>query len=142
MKRRDIVKILPTSLSIAALPSALKASMAEDPILTHYRDWLAARAEWYSYADLPGHEHWDTPEMLAAQDAEDVALEAMMATKPTTFEGVAALAHAIWVWKGVTLKEDHPEYPDQCDMIENRLLIALWRAASGREDFPAVTYSS
>lgn len=135
MKRRDIVKILPTSLSIAALPSALKASMAEDPILTHYRDWLAARSEWRELADLSGNEDWDDPRSVDAQARWDAAEEAMLATRPTTMEGVAALAALAWAFvePGCT---DPDELAELTKSYECRAVMAIWKACTGLDGYP------
>ncbi|ARE38324.1 hypothetical protein RGUI_0183 [Rhodovulum sp. P5] len=122
----------------ASLPpaSSVMAGASEDPILPLYREWVQARKDWYALADLPGNEDWDSPETIEAQDREDRAFWALCDLTPCSMEGVAALAHVLWVLDGPSVVPTHPEYADQCAWPENRLLAAIWRAGSGQTGLP------
>ena len=113
-----------------------KSGQIEDSILPIYREWLAARAEWYELSDLPGNEDWEWPESKAAENREWAAFEAMLETRPTTMEGVAALAAALWAWEGPCWKPSSPEYSEALDDTTNRLIAAIWKASSGSDGLP------
>lgn len=133
--RRTLLTALPASSLALAIPT--QASTA-DPIVSLYRDWLAATAEWRRLADIPGNEDFDWPESIAAENRAHAALLAMVELTPTTVEGIAALSHILWSLKGPAFRTDHPEYAVQCQEPSKKALLALWRATSGRSDHPPV----
>ncbi|WP_273699643.1 hypothetical protein [Paracoccus sphaerophysae] len=107
-----------------------------DPILPLYEAWRAARATWYELSSLPNNSNWDAPESRAAEAREHAAFSAMLDILPTTTAGFAALADVLWSVNGPSLAKDHPSFAAECDEPGNRLMIALWRAASGQDGLP------
>lgn len=108
----------------------------EDPVLPHYREWLAARTEWERCAQLPGNGNNDWPESLAAKDRENEAREAMTEITPTTMAGIAALVHVLWDWAGPVSTRGSKFFEEECEEEENLLLAAIWRGASGNDGLP------
>ncbi|TCP39799.1 hypothetical protein [Rhodovulum marinum] len=125
-----------TAAAGAALWAGASASAPEDPILPLYRQWVQARKDWHKYADLPGNEHWNMPESIEAADREDRAFYAMLELTPCSMEGIAALAHVLWDLDGPSVVPEHPEYAEQCERTENKLVRAIWRSASGETGLP------
>lgn len=113
-----------------------------DPILPLHREWAAARAEWYALADLPGNGNWDHPDSVASEQREYAAVEAMLATRPTSLAGFAALADVLWCLEGPGIGPGDPDFPEQADWTSNRLIRHIWESASGQTGFPpsAVRY--
>lgn len=115
----------------------VSAAEPEDPILPLYREWMAARIEWCRLSDLPGNGNWDSPESIAAEAREDAAFSAMVDMTPTGMAGIAALAVVLWDWSGpCSVPLDEAAFREQCDEPSNKLILAIWRAASGRNGLP------
>lgn len=136
--RRNFIATVPL-LGFAAAP-ALRGVEPEDPILPLYREWLAARAEWLA-ADLAAEREGRIdnlcPIVRAAEDREYAALDEMCGLKPVSLSGIAALAHALWVCGGPSLLEGTPDWEEECETWENRLIASIWRGASGQEGLPS-----
>ena len=129
MSRRTLLTALPASGVALAMPPAAQADQP-DPIVPIYHEWLAARREWRALADLDGNGNFDDPRSLAAQERENAAEQAMLTLKPTSLEGIGALAALAWVYvcPGAT---DSDEFAQQAQTNDCRAVIALWNAKSG-----------
>lgn len=134
MNRRACLTALPAVLVTGVSQAAAVAE--EDPILPHYRQWVAARKEWYRLTDLPGNGCWDMPESIAAAELESSAFEAMIEMTPISMAGVAAFAHVLWDLVGPTMTPDQEEFLEQADRPEAKLMQAIWRASSGHHGLP------
>lgn len=135
MKRREFI----AASGLLAAPMIAPAATSEDPFLPCFRAWLRAKQDWWqaSQQEVPGaYEEWESPECLEAQRREDLAFNAMMATPPATMEGIAALAQVIWNELGPGYRRDDDRYTEAAASYEFQPLLALWRAASGRDDHP------
>ena len=126
---------VPVAGAALMLPALAEASEPEDPILPLYREWWAARREWYRYAFLPGNGNFDRPESVAADARIDAAFYAMLETTPTTMEGIAALITVWWNLEGPMVL-DGEEYRKACNEPGNKLIRAIYRAASGTDRNP------
>lgn len=117
--------------SVAALGSAVAAPAASalpaDPILAHYRAWCAARNDWFAATPAESDE---------ACEREWAAVDAMIATPPSTPAGVAALAHLLWAIEGPCARDDSLHYETQCNERDARIFATLWRFGTGREGLP------
>ena len=133
MKRRDLLTATP---GLLAIPFIAQAGTEDDPIMPHYREWCAARLEWWRWCNVPGNGNWDFPESTDAQSREGVAFEAMMRTPARTMEGIAALAHVIWDASGPASIQGTPDFVEECEHYESRAILALWRSASGQNGLP------
>lgn len=139
--RRQFLAAAP-ACAVGALASgaivAGEASAAEviDPIVPLFHEWVAARREWYRYADVPGNGNFDMPESLAAQEREDAAFWAMNDMTPSSLAGVAALATVLWDLIGPPVDESHDEFGVFADFPENKLIRAIYRAGSGESGLP------
>lgn len=135
LSRRSLLAALPAAGALAALPAAVTAS-ENDPVVSLYRDWLAARQEWRDLADLPGNGDWDDPRSIAAQDREIDLERRMLMERPTSLEGVGALAAVAWnyVDPGFLDPDDFREAMQNHG--ECRFLLAIWAACSGKEGYP------
>lgn len=101
-----------------------------------YRAWNKAITEWNHYAEMPGNENLDWPEAKAAEARENAAFSAMIDMSPVSMEGIAAIAHLLWETEGLDVIPTNEEYSAHCDSAGNRLIRAIWRAASGKEGLP------
>lgn len=122
------------------MPSFMAGTDDEDPILPHYREWVAAKIEWWRWYDAPGNGNFDFPETLEAERREDAAFDAMMETPATTMEGVAALAHVLWNVAGPSAPEDSPAFVEQCTCYQFQPLLAIWRSVTGQDGVPPSFY--
>lgn len=125
---------------LAALPAAVVApgvAMADqhDPLVPLYHEWLEARRTWRVLADLPGNENFDDPRLLAVQAREYAAEEAMLTLKPTSLEGIAALAALSWDYVNPGLT-DPVEFAEQARHIDCRAVMAIWKACTGLDGYP------
>lgn len=134
MKRRDVMKFAP-AVGVALAPPPAAQADQPDPLVPLYREWLDARRVWRELADLPGNGNWDDPRSLAAEARENAAEEAMLTLKPTSLEGIGALAALAWVYvcPGTT---DPDEFPEQAQTYDCRAVIALWNACTGLDGYP------
>lgn len=134
MSRRTLLTALPASGVALALPAAAMADQP-DPLVPLYREWLDARRAWRELADLPGNGNWDDPRSLAAEARENAAEEAMLTLKPTSLEGIGALAALAWVYvsPGAT---DPDEFADRAKSYDCRAVMALWKACTGKDGYP------
>lgn len=135
ISRRNLLAALPASTLALSLPASAKQ---EDPILPLYRDWKLARKEWHRLSDMPGNENWDCPESLAADDRESAAFWAIVDMTPVSIEGIAALAHVLWINDGPNSRADDPDYPVECAWPGNKMIRAIWQAASGQDGLPSI----
>jgi MoxR-like ATPase len=131
--RRTLMTAVPAVALCGAAPAA-----QPDPFLFHYRQWIEARAEWRRLIEMPEHDDWETPETKAQETIEYEAFERMAETIPTSQEGFAALSTVIWEWHGPTERREIPEYQEQVNRSENRILLNLYRALSGEKAVPVI----
>jgi len=126
------------STSLAALPVAGFATTYsdDDPILQIYSRWLKAHNEWIRLASMPGNEDWDWPESIAADKAEYAALDQLKDTVPRSVEGIAALAHVLWVYEGPGSIAGTQDFHDECKLTGNKLMLAIWRGAGACTGLP------
>jgi hypothetical protein len=127
---------LPLTGAALSLPALAHAGDRHDPVLPHYRQWVSARAEWLRLTDLPGNGNYDAPESMAEEDKEQTAFRAMCEETPTSMEGIAALAHALWDLDGPVFCPDHEDYEAATNSQNCKLIAAIWRAASGQTGLP------
>lgn len=111
------------------------ANQGDDPMLPLYREWLSARKDWLRASELPGNGNFDHPASLEASGREEHALELMIQTVPTSLVGIAALVHALWALMGAASLNE-AIFREECQKPHNRLLIAIWKATTGREGVP------
>jgi hypothetical protein len=110
----------------SSVATATSSSAVDDPVMPLYREWVSARIEWYSYADLPGNGDWDFPESLAAERREQKAFWALTDTTPTSTAGIAALASVLWDFKAIR----------ETEKPEIKLIRGIWRATTGQSGAP------
>lgn len=133
--RRSVLAAAPL-LGLAATP-VLAAVEPEDPILPLYRRWCAARAERVIAihdAECEGKDPRQTIEALS--DREFAAFDELRELRPASLAGIAAHAHALWVYGGPCALEGTADWHEECRSWENELILSIWRAASGRDGFP------
>jgi len=131
-----VIKAAPVVCAAAVVPAV--ASEPEDPIVPVYREWCAAREDWRRTARKPGNENWDTAECLAAQEREEDAAYELAEMTPTSMAGIAALAHVLWEINGPGILPGSEDYDQECEAIHNKLMLCIWRGASGKTDVPPV----
>ncbi|MBL3575592.1 hypothetical protein JMK10_00280 [Rhodovulum sulfidophilum] len=142
MKRRTFfaaapLAVLPGSgVALADAPQLDQAS-AVDPLVTLYREWLSARREWRELADLPGNENWDDPRSLAAEARENDAEDMMLALKPASLEGIAALAALAWSLV-IPGRADAEVFEVQVQSYDCRAIAAIWKACTGLDGYPVI----
>lgn len=137
MKRRDLMTYPLAAAAAAALPVPAIAE-AEDPILPAYREWLATRTEWKRLMSLALDDEMEdpSPELLAAEALWDAAFNELMKLEPQGLQGIAALAH-VWLDEFGPVGKSNSELAEiECAIPENRIIAAIWRAASGQEGLP------
>lgn len=134
MSRRTLMTALPASGAALALPGVAMADQP-DPLVPLYYEWLDARRTWREMSELPGNEDWDDPRSVAAEARESAAAEQMLALKPKSLEGIAALAALAWVYiePGAT---DPDEYSGNVQFMDCRTIQAIWKACTGKDGFP------
>lgn len=132
--RRGILKAAPATVVIAAAPAALAAMPAEDPVLPVYRRWRESHEAWIALVERPQN-RWlecaDIPGAKALFAAREKAFFELIDMTPVSLEGVAALAHVLWVDDGPSYREDHPAHIEEMKAPELKLKAAMWRAISG-----------
>lgn len=112
---------------------------SDDPIVPLYRKWLALRSKWRMLSDIPqadGSDPTDSPECKAAYACEWDLFEELAGAEPVSLEGLAALAHVLWIMAGPVSLPGSPDFKEQCAKPENRIIAAIWRAASGETGLP------
>jgi hypothetical protein len=132
MSRRTLCIALPAAGLVAP---AAASPQAPDPMVILYREWLDVRRTVRDLMNLPGNEEWDDPRILAAQDREDAIEREMLETRPTSIEGIAALAALAWVYvhPGLTDPEEFVHFAQSRDC---QAVIALWKACTGLDGYP------
>lgn len=105
------------------------SAVTEDPSLSYFRQWIEARKTCIILSARPGGDNFDRPETIAAELQQYEALDAMLATTPSTVEGIAALAEVLYWLAGPEAPAGSPEYADQCKEPAARLIMAIWRGA-------------
>ena len=140
MSRRTLMAALPATggALFASQGGAQSLHAPTDPVVKHYRDWLAARREWRRLIELEDHMDWDTPEVCAAKDKETDAENAMFNLPPTSCEGIGALAAILWTYAGPSAAEHTPDFEYQAEYEEARLIRAIWTACTGHGGYPEV----
>jgi hypothetical protein len=111
-------------------------SVTQDPIIPLYQEWCRARRDWLAMADKPGNEDWDHPESKAAEARWDAAFDAMLKLTPASLPGIAAFAHVLWSLVGPSSAEDTPDFEEECELPECKLLAGIWRGAGGASPIP------
>lgn len=136
MSRRTLLTALPATGVALALPSTGTANVT-DPLVHLYQEWLNARREWEALAHLPGNKNLDDPRSLDAEAREYAAEAQMLMIKPTSLEGIAALAAVAWfhVNPGY-LDPNEFELEDQSQ--DCKAIVAIWQACTGWEGLPAI----
>lgn len=134
--RRGFHKAIPATSAALIAPTVAQLSEDEDPILPLYRQWIEARLEWLRWADFPGNGNWDMAESKAAEAQEDAALFAMTDITPISLAGIAALIHVLWDIDGPARAPENEDYEDEIRAPNYKLMLAIWRATSGRADVP------
>lgn len=133
--RRTLLTALPAStLALTTVAS----SAPVDPVVTLYREWLAARAEWVALSNIPGNEDFDWPESLAAEDRSHELMLQLVELTPTTIEGMAGLAHILWYIGGPVFSPHTEDYEEEIQEPTKKAMLAIWRAASGKHEAPPV----
>ncbi|OLS46496.1 hypothetical protein BV509_20495 [Rhodovulum sulfidophilum] len=100
-----------------------------------YHEWLSARREWRELAELPGNEDWTDPRSLAAEARESEAEDMMVALKPTSLEGIAALTALAWIL--VSPGNPNAEgFETAAQSYDCRVIASIWRACTGLEGYP------
>ena len=128
-------------LALGGVP-ALAAVAPEDPILPIYRRWRAVRAKRVIAihdAECAGVDVCQAVEDLS--DQEFAAFDELRELRPTSLAGIAACAHALWVYGGPCSLEGTADWIEECRSWENELILSIWRAASGRDGFPGEVQS-
>ena len=134
-RRSVLTKGLAAAAVLSSLPAV--AGEAEDPVLSVYREWAAARAEWARMVEASENHDWETPECEAVEERETALFFELLDLTPTTMAGIAAMTHVMWDFMGPATRCDlAEEYAEECDQTENRLIRAIWRGASGRDGIP------
>lgn len=113
------------------MTNATEVSSPADPILPLYEEWLATRREWQRLSELPGNEDWDDPRSKAAEKREMILEDQMLQLRPTTLEGVGALAALAWAYINPGQLD-----PDEC--YDCRTIVAIWQACTGKEGYPEI----
>lgn len=134
--RRSLISSVPAASAALVFSASETAAQQEDPILSLSRERVIARDEWIRLSDVPGNENWDWPESVSTSDRQNCAIDSMADMSPTSLEGIAALTHVFWDLEGPSFRPDHEEYDEICNRTGNKLIRAIWRAASGREGLP------
>ncbi|MEQ5870029.1 hypothetical protein J4E08_08955 [Sagittula sp. NFXS13] len=134
MSRRALLTALPASGVALALPAVTMADRP-DPLVPLYREWRDARRTWLELADLPGNGDWDDPRSLAAEARENAAEEAMLTLKPTSLEGIGALAALAWLYVSPATTNPH-EFAERAKSYDCRAVMALWKACTGKDGYP------
>lgn len=115
------------------LAGAETSATKEDPVLRVYRELIAARREWCGAGARSG---WDSDAAEAASSREDALLYAIADMTPTSMAGIAAVAAVLWDLAGPGLAEGSELFNEDVEQPNNKLIIAIWRAASGKKGFP------
>lgn len=136
INRRTMLAALPASTFALG---AAASSAPVDPVVSLYREWLAARAEWNALSNMPGNEDFDWPESIAAEDRAFELMFKMVELTPTTIEGIAAMMHILWDLEGPALRPDQPEYDEEMTEPGNKAMFAIWRAASSQAGPPSIS---
>ncbi|MFE3836937.1 hypothetical protein [Pseudogemmobacter sonorensis] len=116
--------------------SSAKTKGESDPILPLFREWVAARKEWYRHADPPGNGNWDMPESKAAEARENAAFRAVLEMTPTSMAGIAALATVMWDLNEAVDGSHCEGLAETVEQQNEKLIAAIYRAASGRNEIP------
>jgi hypothetical protein len=136
VSRRALCLAIPAST--ATFASARSPELLEsDPLIPLYLEWLSARREWQRLSDLPGNGNWDDPRSLAAEAREMALEDQMLKLKPTTLEGVGALAALAWVYVNPGASSSH-EFEEEALGHDCRTIIAIWKACTGKEGYPEI----
>lgn len=123
-------------LGLAATP-VLAAVEPEDPLLAIYSRWCAVRAErMIAIHDAESARRDPCPIVEALSDREFAAFDELRELTPASLAGIAACAHALWLYGGPCSLEGTADWHEECRSWENELILSIWRAASGRDGFP------
>lgn len=131
ISRRTLLATMPMAGAALALPAS---ASDEDPILSHYRNWLAARQEWLDLAELPGNGNFDSPASKAVEKRDFASQERMAAITPTSSAGIAALLHLYWVEYGPYGTPGSEKLIEQCEERPHKLILEIWRGVTGGDD--------
>ncbi|QDL90471.1 hypothetical protein FDP22_00875 [Paroceanicella profunda] len=126
-----------TLLAAPALALPLGAAVdGHSRILSHYQNWLAARAEWWRLSEIPGNEEYDDPRSLAAKETEYSEIAALLSLPPQTQAELAAFSHILWNRVGPTSLPDTDGFREEMREPGCRAMLAIWQATSGSSTYP------
>ncbi len=78
------------------------------------------------------------PEANAAYAREWAIFHAMTDMVPTTLDGIAALASVLFDHAGPQSKRGTEQFYEDCKDPTAKLMISIWRAASGQNGTPVI----
>ncbi|WP_370158473.1 hypothetical protein [Salipiger bermudensis] len=134
--RRALLKGLPAAGAAVFLPHVAQGG-CPDPVVEAYQEWLGAREEWRELSELPGNENFDHPRMLELDDIEIDAETRMLEQRPTSLEGVAALAALAFMHGlGGFISEEQLALEEDC--WDCKIAGSIWRACTGQEGLPPI----
>ena len=110
---------------------AARQGAPEGPIMPLFRQWRALRDEGLRVLDLPGNGSFQIPEVAAAIKREHAALDAMLALTPINMACIAALATVLWDLGWPSMDEDQEGFAEAAAMPKQKLMLAIYRRASG-----------
>lgn len=124
--------VLTAASALLAAPAV--AAEPEDPVLPIYRRWRENHEAWIAILEQPENRRLDCDDIPGAKAlfaAREKAFFELIDMTPVSLEGVAALAHVLWVDDGPSYREDHPGHIEEMKAPELKLKAAMWRAISG-----------
>ncbi|MEC7259851.1 MAG: hypothetical protein VXW58_18735 [Pseudomonadota bacterium] len=131
--RRNLLIGLPALGAMAALP-APAAAVADDPIMPLYREWKVARIAWLKEAKLCESGNYDSPQCEAENERWEKAHAALIASKPISLEGAAALLHVLWDVSDAP--SDRTDLEAKLNEPAYALMASLWQFLTGTDSYP------
>ena len=132
--RRNLLMALPAASVAMSLPVAGQATAPDDPILPLYREWKAARIAWLREARLCESGNYDTPQCEAENERWERAHADLIARKPISQEGAAALLHVLWDL--MDAPTDRADLEAKLQEPTYALMTSLWQYLSGADSYP------
>ncbi|WP_424989717.1 hypothetical protein [Fluviibacterium sp. S390] len=121
---------------MAASPGSMMPRHAEDPVVPHFRQWVASRKELLRLIVLPGNGNFDTPECLAVEQQGWAAEAKVASLTATSLQGIAAQTCLAWDHFGpqLTDKAEAAKYVERD--LGTQSIASIWRAVTGEDGFP------